>query len=93
MPKLIAVMMIGTDGQAVEPVGQVDRVRRADHDERREGEEEPAEVEQDVLEEGQRQAGTERVAGQARDGDRGGQRHDRLGHDPGAARQPLAVAL
>ena len=48
------------DGEAVEPVGHVDGVAGADDHESREGDVEPAEVEQDLLGEGQRQAWFER---------------------------------
>ena len=48
------------DGQAVEPVGQVHRIAGADDDEAAEGDEEPAEIEQEVLEEGEGQRRRER---------------------------------
>ena len=43
--------MIGHDGEPVEPVGQIDGVGGADHHEGGERQEEPAEMEQHVLEE------------------------------------------
>ena len=45
------------DGQAVEPVGEVHRIARADDDEHAEQEEDPAEIEHQLLEERQRQRG------------------------------------
>ena len=43
------------DGQPVKPVGEIDRIGRADDDDHREGNEEKAEVDQHVLEDRQRQ--------------------------------------
>ena len=62
------------DGEAVEPVGDVDGVAGADDHEGREGEIEPAEVEQDLLGEGQRQAVREARRRDLRDHDAGGDR-------------------
>ena len=60
MPKLAAAIITGHDGEAVEAVGQVDRVAGADNDEGAEHHEEPAEIQHHVLEERNRQRGRER---------------------------------
>ena len=62
------------DGQPVEAVGQVHRVAGADDDDAGEGDEEPAEIEQEVLDEGKGQRrGERRLAGA----------HDHPGGDAG----------
>ena len=55
-PNVAPAIITGTDGEAVEAVGEVHRVADADDDEGAEGDEAvERQVEQEVLEEGQRQ--------------------------------------
>ena len=49
------------DGQAVETVGQVHRIAGADNDEGAEGNEQPAEIDQHALEEGNGERGRQRL--------------------------------
>ena len=72
-PKLAGRDHHRDDGEAVEPVGQVHRVAGADDDEGGEGHEEPAEIEDHVLEEGQRQRSRERRLPDPGDEDAGDQ--------------------
>ena len=53
------------DGEAVEPVGEVDRIAGADDDEGAEDHEEPAEIDHQFLEERKRQRGRRRRRGRA----------------------------
>ena len=53
------------DGEAVEPVGEVHRVAGADDDEAANNDEEPAEIEHQLLEERKRQRGRERTLAEA----------------------------
>ena len=81
------------DGEPVEPVGQVDRVGGADHDEGGERQEEPAEMDQQFLEERHREAVVQRGGRQLHDGEGGDEADGDLGRAacsrPG---RPLRVA-
>jgi hypothetical protein len=53
------------DGQTVEAVGEVHRIAAADDDERREGNEEPAEIDDQILDERERSATRKTTSGRS----------------------------
>ncbi len=85
-------MMIGSDGEPVEPVGQIDGIGSAHDHERGDRQEEPAEMDQQFLEERHRQAVIQRGRREFHDGASGDQADDDLGSQLQPAGQALGVA-
>src|SRR5947208_2111573 len=89
----LPVSLNETTCTTVETVGEVDRVTRADNDERPEHDKEPAEIQGDLLEKRDHQRSRERVASESDQRVAGGERDHRFDRKPDAAGETIMVLL